>query len=123
MYIQSLNIDPSTVNVGDVIEFTLSNGSVYCGEVTKSQIRQGYYVEMPSCSNTKIFDVLRLNATGFVADIVDYHPAGVWPETNTLEELRTVLCALLKVNKPEEEIIEEIIEELKPSSEWDWLLG
>lgn len=82
MYIQNLNIDPSTVNVEDVIKFTLSNEDTYCGQVVKNHIRSGYYVNMHLHDNCKIFEALGIeDTTTFVTDIVGYNPKGSWPET------------------------------------------
>ena len=116
MNIQSLNIDPSIIKEGDNVIFTLSDGSTYSGKITKNTMRDGYYVEIRKHTNSIVFDVLGLSEYDFVRNIVGYPPKGIWPEARTLEDLSKVLHALLKVNKPIEEVIEEKVEE-KPSSQ------
>ena len=121
-YIQNLNVNPSTIKIGDNVIFTLSNGSTYSGVVSKQSTRGGYYVDMEECCNYEVFSELGLSADNFVRDLVGYSPEGSWPETHTIEELGIVLDALLKVNKPEEPKIEEPKKPSSPS-EWDWLLN
>ena len=122
-YIQNLNVNPSTIKVGDSVTFTLSNGSTYFGRITRSFKRGGYYVNMEGCYNYEVFSELGLSAYNFVRDLVGYSPEGSWPETHTLEELGIVLEALLKVNKPVEEPVTEEPKKSSSHSEWDWLLG
>lgn len=118
-YIQSIE-RPAKLEIGKEVVFKLSNGTTHKGIVCRHSIRNDFYLEVDD-GNAIIFDYLELNKQPFVESIVGYPSDGAWPETKTLEELDTVLDALLEVNRPvEESKIEE--EKSTPSSEWDWLL-
>lgn len=54
-YIQNLDINPSTIKVGDSITFTFSDGSKHFGRIARQVNRGGYYVEMISGLNHIVF--------------------------------------------------------------------
>lgn len=115
IYIESIT-RPSKLKLDDEVTFILSNGDQYRGKVAKSC---SYHISILTWDNDIIFRKLGINNHKFVQDIVGYGVYGSWPEVKTLKELETVLNALLKVNKPEKEVVKEE----KEPDEWSWLLG
>lgn len=121
-YIQSIE-RPAKLEIGKEVVFKLSNGTTHKGIVCRHSMRNDYYLEFDGGYNDVIFDYLELDKQPFVEGIVGYTSDGAWPETKTLEELDTVLDALLEVNRPVEEPKVEEVKKSTPSNEWDWLLG
>lgn len=121
-YIQSIE-RPAKLEIGKKVVFKLSNGTEHKGIVCRHSMRNDYYLEVDDGYNDMIFDYLELDKQPFVESIVGYPSDGAWPETKTLEELDTVLDALLEVNRPVEESKVEEVKKSTPASEWDWLLG
>ena len=117
IYVENLEC-PNKLKKGSKLSFRLSDGEVHYGTVVYSDERSSYFVNFEHL-NDIIFTKLGLKKYEFVRNIIGYSREGSWPEVDTLEDLEKVLNALLKVNRPVEEVKEV---KTNPDTEWSWLL-
>lgn len=80
--------------------FTFSDGEVVKGKICISHPKE-IFISMIGHANSYIFDQLKVyETTKFVENIVGYSMSGIWPPVKSIPDLRKVLNALTKVNRP-----------------------